>query len=102
MVRDRSMAPRLPRGSIVLFSKRRIPKRGDTVLAYHPDVGKFVKRVSAIGKLGNVHFRTASSGSEIAGDIDRVPRADVLGVMIRRIGWAPILRSGRGETAHRP
>lgn len=85
-VRDRNLEPRVPRGSIVLFSRRRVPKRGDVVLVDHPEFGRFIKRVSAIGRRGGVFFRVERGESSAIGKVDRVSRDMVVGVMVRRIG----------------
>lgn len=84
-VRDKSMEPKLPKGSVVLFSSKRRPKRGDTVLAIHPDVGKVVQRVSAIGRKGGVYLSANSRRAGTDESIGRVELDDVLGVMVRRI-----------------
>jgi hypothetical protein len=85
-IKGKNLEPRLPRGSILLFSSRRVPKRGDVVLVDHPELGRFIKRVSAIGRKGGVFFRVERGESSAIGNVDRVTRDQVVGVMIRRIG----------------
>lgn len=85
-VKDRSLEPRLPQGSIVLFSSRKVPRRGEIVLVDHPEVGRFIRRVAAIGRKGSVFFRVERGECSEVGKIDRVRREHVLGVMVRRIG----------------
>ena len=84
-VRDKSMEPRLPKGSVVLFKSKLRPKRGDTVLAIHPEIGKVVQKVSAIGRRGGVHLSAESKRGEEAQSVGRVSVDDVLGVMVRRL-----------------
>ena len=79
------MEPRLPKGSVVLFKSNTRPKRGDTVLAMHPDMGKVVQKVSAVGRNGGVHLSAETKRGEEAQSVGRVPLEDVLGVMVRRL-----------------
>ena len=85
MVRDKSMEPRLPKGSVVLFKSKIRPKRGDTVLALHPDIGKVVQKVSAVGRQGGVHLSAECKKGRDAQSVGRVSPEDVLGVMVRRL-----------------
>lgn len=84
-VRDRSMEPRLPKGSVVLFKSSKRPKRGDTVLAMHPDIGKVVQKVTAVGRKGGVYLSVEKAKGHEAQSVGRVPLEDVLGVMVRRL-----------------
>nr|WP_277813506.1 S24/S26 family peptidase [Erythrobacter longus] len=85
MIRDKSMEPRLPKGSLVLFKSKVRPKRGDTVLALHPEIGKVVQRVTAVGRKGGVHLSAECKRGDEAQSVGRVEPADVLGVMVRRL-----------------
>ena len=84
-VRDRSMEPRLPKGSVVLFSANVRPKRGDTVLALHPEIGKVVQKVTAVGRKGGVYLSVDKQKGEEAKSVGRVALENVLGVMVRRL-----------------
>ncbi|WP_247272163.1 S24/S26 family peptidase [Qipengyuania sp. S6317L1] len=84
-VRDKSMEPRLPKGSVVLFSAKKRPKRGDTVLAMHPEIGKVVQKVTAVGRKGGVYLSVDKAKGHEAQSVGRVPIEAVLGVMIRRL-----------------
>lgn len=75
------MEPKLPQGSIALFRSRKKTKRGDVVLVQHPEFGKIVKQVSAVGRKGNVHISSISRGGESSRELGSVPRDDVLGVL---------------------
>ena len=79
------MEPRLPKGSVVLFKSKIRPKRGDTVLALHPDIGKVVQKVSAVGRQGGVHLSAECKKGRDAQSVGRVSPEDVLGVMVRRL-----------------
>ncbi|MEM1051200.1 MAG: S24/S26 family peptidase [Pseudomonadota bacterium] len=85
LVRDKSMEPRLPKGSLILFKSKIRPKRGDTVLALHPDIGKVVQRVSAVGRQGGVHLSAETKDGGDTRSVGRVPPENVLGVMVRRL-----------------
>jgi len=79
------MEPRLPKGSLVLFKSKIRPKRGDTVLAIHPDIGKVVQKVSAVGRKGGVHLSAEAKRGREAESVGRVSPENVLGVMVRRL-----------------
>lgn len=79
------MEPRLPKGSVVLFKSKVRPKRGDTVLALHPEIGKVVQKVTAVGRKGGVHLSAERKGGEEAQSVGRVDPENVLGVMVRRL-----------------
>ena len=80
----------LPDGSIVLFRRRRGVARGDVVLVDHPELGRVIRKVSAVGRKGNVHLQGTSRHSGEGKPLGKVPRECVLGVKVRR------LRSGKG------
>lgn len=84
-VRDKSMEPRLPKGSVVLFKSKIRPKRGDTVLAVHPVMGKVVQKVSAVGRQGGVHLSADCKKGCDAQSVGRVPPENVIGVMVSRL-----------------
>lgn len=75
------MEPKLPHGSVALFRRRNKTKRGDVVLVEHPEFGRIVKQVSAVGRKGNVHISSTSRGGESSQELGSVPRANVLGVL---------------------
>lgn len=79
------MEPKLPKGSLVLFKSKMRPKRGDTVLALHPEAGKVVQKVSAVGRRGGVHLSVEARKGNEAQSAGRVSPEDVLGVMVRRL-----------------
>ena len=83
------MEPLLPDGSIVLFRRPKGVAKGDVVLVDHPELGRTIRKVRAVGIKGNVHLRglarNADEGCE-SQPIDRVPRDLVVGVMSRRLG----------------
>ena len=76
----------LRHGSIALFRHRKRPMRGDIVLVDHPELGRIVRKVSAVGRQGNVHLTVTSRGISAEERGGRVPREAVLGVFVRRLG----------------
>lgn len=79
------MEPRLPKGSVVLFTAKKRPKRGDTVLAMHPEMGKVIQKVTAVGRQGGVYLSVDARKGTEAQSVGRVDLEDVLGVMVRRL-----------------
>ena len=86
-VRGKAIEPNLPVGSIALFRRRKAKaiQRGDVVLVDHPDLGRIVKKVSAVGRKGNVHLQGMSGSSGDGEASGRVPREAVLGRFVRRL-----------------
>ncbi|MGB3710148.1 MAG: S24/S26 family peptidase [Erythrobacter sp.] len=84
-LRDRSMEPRLPRGSIALFRRAPRTMRGDVVLLDHPEFGRMVKQVSTVGKFGNIYLRGTSRYSRSERELGKVPPTAILGVLVRRL-----------------
>ena len=84
-VRGRGVDPKLPVGSFALFRRRRAVQRGDVVLVEHPELGRIVKRVTAVGRKGNVHLKGMSGHHASDEPTGRVPREAVLGSFVRRL-----------------
>lgn len=86
-VRGNSIEPNLPVGSVALFRRRKTKaiQRGDVVLVDHPALGKIVKKVTAVGRKGNVHLKGMSSSATGEEPSGKVPREAILGRFVRRL-----------------
>ncbi|WP_299191783.1 S24/S26 family peptidase [uncultured Erythrobacter sp.] len=86
-VRGKGIELNLPEGSIALFRRRKTKaiRRGDVVLVDHPDLGRIVKKVTAVGRKGNVHLKGMSSSATGDEPSGKVPREAVLGRFVRRL-----------------
>jgi signal peptidase I len=85
-VRGQSMEPGLPHGTLVLFRRRKGVKRGDVVLVDHPEHGRIVKKVSAVGRQGNIHLRGTSGRASGTSGMSKIHKDAVLGVMLSKLG----------------
>lgn len=81
------MEPELRHGTIALYRNRKRPKRGDIVLVDHPELGRIARKVTAVGRKGNVHLTAASRRTPEEERGGSVPLRDVQGVLVRRVGW---------------
>lgn len=79
------MEPHLNEGSLALFRRCKAVARGDIVLVEHPQFGTIVKKVSAVGRRGNIHLRGTSRHSTSARELGSVPRSAVAGVMLFKL-----------------
>ena len=84
-VRGKGVEPVLPSGSIGLFRHRKGVRRGDVILVDHPELGRIVKKVTAVGRKGNVHLKGMSSHATEGEAIGKVPLEAVLGRFVRRL-----------------
>lgn len=84
-VSGNNLGPNAPDGSIALFRDRKGIARGDIVLVDHPELGRIVKKVSAVGRNGNVHLRGTSRSMTTGEEQSRVPRELVRGVWVWRL-----------------
>ena len=84
-VRSQNSGVGLPKGSVLLFRKRRRPKRGDVVLVDHPELGRIVKKVTIVGRKGSVHLKAMPKPSENGESYSSVPRDAVLGVKVCKL-----------------
>ena len=86
-IRGRSMEPELRHGTIALFRKRKRPVRGEVVLVDHPKLGRIARKVTTVGRKGNVHL--AATSRRVSGRCEKagaVPREAVCGVLVRKLG----------------
>lgn len=84
-VKGNSLAPQLPHGSIVMFRRRRGVARGDVVLVDHPDLGRIVRKVTTVGRRGNVYLKDVPRDEETNEPQSRVARELVRGVMFGKL-----------------
>lgn len=81
------MEPFLRHGTIALFRKRKQPTRSDIVLVDHPELGRVVRKVKAVGRNGNLHLTATSRrfGQEKQ-KAGKVPMSAVRGILVSRLG----------------
>ena len=81
------MEPELRHGTIGLFRRRKRPVRGQIVLVDHPTLGRIARKVTTVGRKGNVHL--AACSRRVHGNEEKagaVPREAVCGVLVRKLG----------------
>jgi len=52
----------LPAGTLALFRRKRVYVRGDIVLVQHPELGRIVRRVFAVGRRGRYSLEVLGPG----------------------------------------
>ncbi len=83
------MEPKLRDGNFAVFRRSSRVRRGDIVLAKHPEFGWIVKEVGAIAKNGRVALNGMSRLSTNGSRLGSVSRDEVFGKILARV---PLLR----------
>ena len=84
-VRGTSLAPQLPHGSIVLFRRREGLARGDIVLVDHPELGRIVRKITTVGRRGNVYLAGMARDDTGEESSSRIARELVRGVKFGKL-----------------
>ena len=84
-VKGASLAPQLPHGSIVLFRRRKGVARGDIVLVDHPELGRIVRKITTVGRRGNVYLAGMVRDETSEESSSRVSRERVRGVKFGKL-----------------
>ena len=84
-VKGSSLAPQLPHGSIVLFRRRKGLARGDVVLVDHPELGRIVRKISTVGRRGNVYLAGMVRDENSEESSSRIARKLVRGVKFSKL-----------------
>lgn len=88
-VNGRSLAPELPNGAFAVFRRSRKVRRGDVILARHPDFGLVVKKVATITLKGRFALHGMSEHGTSETRLGSVDKSEVLGKLLFRI---PLIR----------